>query len=121
MKKVIKVSIILIILLTEIFVFPSNFVRAETVSNVVGGMAPSTVNPTYYSNLQTVIGMILGFLQIASGLTTVIMVAFLGFKFLTETPEVKGQVKEKFLPIIIGIVLVFGATSISKFIIGVAA
>ena len=47
------------------------------------------------------------------------MVAFLGFKLLTETPEVKGQVKERFLPIVIGLVVVFGATSISRFVIGV--
>ena len=83
-------------------------------------MSPDYVNPDKYSPLQRVIGKILGFLQVASALTTVVVVAFLGFKMLTETPEVKREVKHKGLPIIIGVVLVFGATSVASFIFTVA-
>lgn len=121
MKKIKNILIILIIALIAICILPQSEVEAETVSGIVGKISPASVPQNNYSGLQTVIGTILGFLQVASGLTSVIMIAFLGFKLLTETPEVKGQVKERFLPIIIGLVVVFGAVSISRFVIGVVA
>lgn len=121
MRKIRNMLIILIIAVIAVYILPKNEVKAATVSGMVGEISPADVPKNNYSELQTVIGKILGFLQIASGLTTVIMVAFLGFKLLTETPEVKGQVKERFLPIVIGLVVVFGAVSISRFVIGVVA
>ena len=119
MKKMKNILIILIIAFIAICILPQSEVKAATVSGIVGEISPVDVPKNNYSELQTVIGKILGFLQIASGLTTVIMVAFLGFKLLTETLEVKWQVTEIFLPIVIGLVVVFGATSISRFVIGV--
>ena len=72
--------------------------------------------------LQKVIGTLLNFLQIASGLVAVLMIAIVGFNYILATSsDMKKEMKEKALPIIIGIVLVFGATSIAKFFIGVAA
>lgn len=70
--------------------------------------------------LATVIGKLLGFLQVASGIVAVLMIAIVGFNYIISTPEVKDEMKKKMLPIIIGIVLVFGATSVAKFLIGVA-
>ncbi len=121
MKKIINMLIILTITVIAVYMLPKNEVEATTVSGIVGEISPIDVPQNNYSGLQTVIGTILGFLQVASGLTSVIMIAFLGFKLLTETPEVKGQVKDRFLPIVIGLVVVFGATSISRFVIGVVA
>ena len=70
--------------------------------------------------MATVIGKLLGFLQVASGIVAVLMIAIVGFNYIISTPEVKDEMKKKMLPIIIGIVLVFGATSVAKFLIGVA-
>ena len=119
MKRLIKMSVILVIVLVGMNVFLQNKVEAETVSEIVKEITPSDVESNNYSSLQEVIGKILGFLQIASGLTTVVMVAFLGFKLLTETPDVKSEVKHRLFPIVIGIVVVFGTISISRFIIGI--
>ena len=72
--------------------------------------------------LQTVIGTLLNFLQIASGLIAVLMIAVVGFGYIvTPDAEMKTEFKKKGLPIIVGIVLVFGAASIAKFFIGVAS
>lgn len=123
MKNIILKIIVIAIVITGILTIPQNKVEAKgnyTVSGIAGMMSPDYVNPDKYSPLQTVIGKILGFLQVASALTTVVVVAFLGFKMLTETPEVKREVKQKGLPIIIGVVLVFGATSVASFIFTVA-
>lgn len=123
MKNIILKIIVIAIVITGILTIPQNKVEATgnyTVSGIAGMMSPDYVNPDKYSPLQRVIGKILGFLQVASALTTVVVVAFLGFKMLTETPEVKREVKHKGLPIIIGVVLVFGATSVASFIFTVA-
>ncbi len=118
MKNIVLKIIVIAIVIMGILIIPQNKVEAKdyTVSDIAGMMTPKYVNPDKYSGIQTVIGRILGFLQVASALTTVVVVAFLGFKMLTETPEVKREVKQKGLPIIIGVVLVFGATSIASFI-----
>ena len=47
------------------------------------------------------------------------MIAFLGFELITSMPETREAIKKKMFPIIIGIMLVFGATSIASFIISV--
>ena len=90
-----------------------------TVSEAMGFVSPSYVSSSNYSELQTTIGYILGFLQIASGLTSVVMIAFTGFKFIfEENPDVKAEAKKSGLPIIIGFVMTFSAVSIAKFILG---
>lgn len=122
MKKLSKMIMILFVFMLGFIINPLNVVNAGAVSNTIGKMAASNVGEKYYSGLQATAGQILGMLQIASAITTVIMIAFLGFKLLIETPpDAKSELKKRFLPIVIGVVMVFGATSIAKFIIGVAA
>lgn len=122
MKKIVNMLIIIMIMICGFIILPQGQVRAAgktTVSGIVKGIRPIEPTEDKYSDLAKVVGQILGFLQIASGITTVIMVAFLGFELITSTPEVRGEIKKKMLPMIIGIMLVFGATSIANFIISV--
>lgn len=122
MKKLSKMIMILFVFMLGFIINPLNVVNAGAVSNTIGKMAASNVGEKYYSGLQATAGQILGMLQIASAITTVIMIAFFGFKLLIDTPpDAKSELKKRFLPIVIGAVMVFGATSIAKFIIGVAA
>ena len=122
MKNMVKILVIFIIVISCCIVIPQNQVNAaeRTVSGIVKGM--KAVEPTEgkYSDLAGVVGKILSFLQIAAGITTVIVVAFLGFELMTDTPaDTKEAVKKKLFPVLIGIILVFGATSIASFIISV--
>lgn len=121
MKKVVNI-IITIIMICGFIILPHCYVRAESetsVSGIVNGIRPTNPGESEYSGLTSMVGKILGFLQIASAITTVIMVVFLGFKSITELPDIKQEIKHRMFPMIIGIVLVFGAASIAKFIIGV--
>ena len=99
MRKAEKMLIIFMIIICSFGIIPQSKVEATDGAEVVG--------------------KILGFLQIASGITTVIMIAFLGFELITSMPETREAIKKKMFPIIIGIMLVFGATSIASFIISV--
>lgn len=90
-----------------------------TISGTIKDVSPSYIDSSNYTELQTTIGYVLGFLQIASGLTAVIMIAFTGFKLIFEVnPKVVEETKKTMFPIVFGIVLTFGAVSIAKFIIG---
>ncbi len=121
MKTMYKVLAILIIAVSMLVIMPDNMSLAATAADA--GSAIDGIQVTGggdVSKLQSVIGKLLGFLQVASGIIAVLMIAITGFQYIVETPEVKSEIKKKMLPIIVGIVLVFGATSIAKFIIGVA-
>ena len=92
--------------------------HATDVGGYINNIDPSKEEVKDAGNLTKIASRILTFLQIASGIAAVIMIAVTGFRYIIETPEVKGELKKNMLPIVIGLVLVFFATSIAKFIIG---
>lgn len=61
---------------------------------------------------------VLGLVRMVAGLFSIVIIAYTGFEFVTETPEGKKKVKEKMIPIIIGFLLTFTATSLATFIVG---
>ena len=67
--------------------------------------------------LQVIVGKILGFLQVTSGIIIVIVLATTGINYIGATVDVRVELKQKMLPIIIGLILIFGAVSIAKFIL----
>jgi len=91
--------------------------NAAGISDTIDKIQPSN-DVTGAENLTAIASRVLTFLQIASGIAAVIMIAVTGFRYIIETPEVKGELKKNMLPIVIGLVLVFFATSIAKFFIG---
>ncbi len=122
MKTFSKIFAILMIAVCTMVIMPKNMSYAAGTGSSAGSAIDgiSAEGSADVSKLQGVIGKLLGFLQIASGLVAVLMIAITGFNYIVSTPTVKEEMKKTMLPIIIGIVLVFGATSIAKFIIGVA-
>lgn len=122
MKTVYKIFAILMIAVCTLVIMPNNMSLAAGSSSASDAISniPVSEPSGVTTGLSTVIGKLLGFLQVASGLVAVLMIAIVGFNYIISTPEIKDEMKKKMLPIIIGIVLVFGATSIAKFLIGVA-
>lgn len=117
MKKIRKIILILVVAICIFEVIPQNISVANT-SDVVGQVVPVTPNDNLAKGLQATIGKLLGFLQVASGLISILMIAITGFNYIVSTPDVKEEMKKKMLPIIMGLVIVFGAVSIAKFILG---
>lgn len=115
-----KVQGMILILLTAIFmiiILPKNISVASVSSEIQS--VESKVNQPEGGEITTTIGKILGFLQVAAGLTSIIVIAFTGFEYIVaSTPSMKDELKKKMLPIVIGLVLVFGAVSIAQFIVG---
>ena len=129
MKKIGKILMLLIVIFGVLYMFPQNIVNAgetatgekggTSVSGIVKGIRPLDPSEENYSPFVTIVSSILGFLQIASAITAVIMIAFFGFGLITETPNAKEEIKKKMVPMLVGLVLVFSATSIAKFIISI--
>ena len=121
MKYISKVIIVFFIIAFSFSILPKTkniAIAAGTVSGAVSGTTAKAVTAENVKDVKGIIGKLLGFLQMASGLITILMIAFMGFNYIVGTPSVKEEMKKTALPILIGVILVFGATSIATFIIG---
>ena len=129
MKTLQKILLVLIMTLSISLVLPQSIVRAAdeknnnttTATSIIESIesANASIDQKANTKLAQVARSILSFLQVASGIASVIMIAITGFRYIIETPEVKGELKKNMFPIIIGILLVFFATSIARFFIGI--
>ena len=143
MKYIFKISIILTIFVSVVFINPieSSVVCAKTntTKNLKKDTGTSTASetstsytgvvdeakpedsdiPTTSDGVTGVIRHLLGFLQAASALMSVVVIAFNGFQYiLAADAEMKSEMKKKMLPLVIGLVLVFSASSITLFLLG---
>lgn len=85
----------------------------SSATDIATGITPST-DGIDSTSLQTMAGKILGLIQIASAIAAVILVAVFGFKFIMGSANEKADYQKSFIPLIVGIVVVFAATSIAK-------
>ena len=116
-QKILVIALISMLMFTLMPVITSNAIDVgNTISQMNGSKSNITDNDT--TPFITLGDTILTFLQILSGIAAVIMIAISGFRYIVETPEVKGEIKKTMLPIVIGIILVFAAVSIAKFFLG---
>ena len=118
MKCIQKIFLVFIVITLVLVIIPRNVSIAGRVSDLVGTVTPAGQDVNDYDKLQITIGKVLGFLQVASGLVSIVVIAITGFNFIVSQPKEKEEMKDKMLPIVIGLVLVFSAVSISKFILG---
>ena len=121
MKIIKKLSILILISLCMVNISSTNFISnaAKLSDDVDGFQADITANAvSKTASLKTVVNRLLGFLRIISALVLVLVLGTTGYKYIVATPEIKGELKKRMLPVIIGIILVFSAASIAAFILG---
>lgn len=121
MKILQKVLIVLLIAMCVVTFMPQ-VVRADAsgaAKNAIESISANYSDTNGTTKMTSVVGNLLGFLQIASGLIAVVMIAATGFRYIIETPEMKNELKKSMIPIIVGILLVFFATSIARFFISI--
>ena len=107
---------VITILMAVMVVFSmSQSVSADTASGIASGITAntSTVNST---ELQGMAGKILGLIQVASAVAAVVLIAVFGFKFILGSASEKADYQKSFIPLIVGVVVVFAATSIAQII-----
>lgn len=117
-KKIIKLIMISLIMIN---ILSPKYILAAKLSDDIGGFeAEVTTDAGIRTNkIKVIINRLLGFLRVISALILVLILATTGYQYIVATPEIKGELKKKMLPVILGIILIFAAVSIAGFIIEV--
>ena len=117
MKKSLKIfAVVLIAMLVVFSVSTSSY--ADSAKHVIGGINADT-SGINSQGMKTIAGRVLGLLQIVSAILAVILVAYLGFKMVLGSANEKADVQKQFIPLIIGVTIVFAATSIANLLLGI--
>ena len=123
MKTFTKVMAILLIAVCVFMCLPQNMVFADKndILNAVNGLEGDTNTASgFTSGLTDTINKVIGFIQIAAGMAAIISLVMFGFQYITSgNSDLKNDVLKKFWPILVGFILVFGASTIVKFVIGI--
>ena len=77
-----------------------------------GPSIPTAVSPTGSDQVSNIAGMVIYVIQIIAFAAAVIMLIFVGIKFLTASPEGKAEVKKTAVIYVVGAILLFAATGI---------
>ena len=96
----------------------STFSYADTPGQVISGIN-ANMNGIKTDGIKSIAGRVLGLLQIASAILAVILIAYLGFKMVLGSANEKADVQKQFIPLIIGVTIVFAATSIANLLLGI--
>lgn len=119
MKKSLKIfAVVLIAILVVFSVSTSSYAYADSAKDVIGGINADT-SGINSQGMKTIAGRVLGLLQIVSAILAVILVAYLGFKMVLGSANEKADVQKQFIPLIIGVTIVFAATSIANLLLGI--
>ncbi len=104
MKRIAKICTVLIIIATIATMMSTVF--AEGASDVLGKL---TGNTDAASAVTTTANNIVGIVQVICYAIAVIMLIYLGVKFITASPEAKADIKKSAIMYVIGAIIVFAA------------
>ncbi len=117
MKKSLKIFAVVLMAMLVVFSV-STFSYADTPGQVISGIN-ANMNGIKTDGIKSIAGRVLGLLQIASAILAVILIAYLGFKMVLGSANEKADVQKQFIPLIIGVTIVFAATSIANLLLGI--
>lgn len=117
MKKSLKIFAVVLMAMLVVFSV-STFSYADTPGQVISGIN-ANMNGIKTEGMKSIAGRVLGLLQIVSAILAVILIAYLGFKMVLGSANEKADVQKQFIPLIIGVTIVFAATSIANLLLGI--
>lgn len=110
-KKITKIISILMIVFIVLSAF--SMVFASTTTPIPTG---TKIEGTGGTSLNNIVGAVITIIQIIAFAAAVILLMFLGIKFLTASPEGKAEIKKSAVIYIVGAVLLFAAGGILSII-----
>lgn len=117
MKKSLKIFAVVLMAMLVVFSV-STFSYADSAKDVVTGIN-ANMTGIDSNGMKSIAGRVLGLLQIVSAILAVILIAYLGFKMVLGSSNEKADVQKQFIPLIIGVTIVFAATSIANLLLGI--
>ena len=119
MKKLTKIlSIVMVIMMLAMAVSPIIFAASQQAA--VTHIDADQITPIYGKSggkIKDIGQKILGVLTNLGIVISVIVIAGLGIKYITGSAEEKAEYKKSFVPLLVGMVLLLGASAIAKFLI----
>ena len=113
-KKTIKIISILAIIVCVIM----------AVTPVFADIDPTQLTGTTDADAETAIsgfaGKVIGLISNIGIVASVIILMVIGLKYLTGSVEEKADYKKSLMPYVVGVIVIFGASAIAKFVIGFA-
>ena len=107
-KKMSKIISVVLIITTILSAFSMVFATGPSI--------PTAVSPTGSDQVSNIAGMVIYVIQIIAFAAAVIMLIFVGIKFLTASPEGKAEVKKIAVIYVVGAILLFAATGILQIV-----
>lgn len=117
MKKSLKIFAVVLMAMLVVFSV-STFSYADTPGQVISGIN-ANMKGIKTDGIKSIAGRVLGLLQIVSAILAVVLIAYLGFKMVLGSANEKADVQKQFIPLIIGVTIVFAATSIANLLLGI--
>ena len=120
MKSITKIFSILLVTIMLTMVSVPCFAA----SGVLDEVATETNSMPYtnikaYENINETAGKVIKIIRYVAIVIAVVLIAIFGIKFMLGSAEEKAEYKKSFVPLIIGIVVVFGATYIAQVIFSI--
>lgn len=119
LKLISTVVVIMIIALT----FSSTVCKGFNAGTVIYGVArnaDSSEQNIAMSDFTSKAGKILAYIRNIAAIAGVLLVAFLGIKYMMGSLEEKAEYKKSFVPLIVGAIVVVAATTIATTIFQIA-
>lgn len=120
MKRTIKLASVLL-LIAVISMTLTTMVSANggiDAANIAGGLKGTTSNA---QNDVTKIGnQLIGIITTVGVVAAVIILLVLGIKYMTGSASEKAEYKKTMIPYLVGAILIFGASAITKVVVGLA-
>ncbi len=122
MNKTVKiVSTLMITIMLIMTVVPSFATSPEGILTEIDGKIENTYSDIKgYNEINKIAGRIIKIIRYIAVVAGVILIAIFGIKFMLGSAEEKAEYKKSFMPLIIGIVVVFGATYIAQALFSLA-
>ena len=126
-KKLLKVTVISIFIIITIFSLQQkSYADSDEASVGDSGVGSSILNPKDYEpsleksdSFNSKVATLLSILQVVGVITIVIGIAIMGFNTIMGSAEEKAVEEKKAIGLIVGAVMIFGVTTIAKFIISI--
>lgn len=121
MNKTMKILTVILLAITLVMFFSSNVLATSTskASGLISNIEKATDNAEKSvdtSKFVSTAGKIIVLLRNFSIIAGVILIIVLGVKYMMGSVEQKSDYQKSFVPLVIGIILVIGATSIASFL-----
>lgn len=117
--KTLKIFGTILMLMVVVMTSTQVALATDDPSGILGKIDPDMDGAlTSSEGLIGIANQVIGLIQIASAVAAVILIAVFGFKFILGSANEKADYQKSFIPLIVGVVVVFSATSIAKLLFG---